>query len=132
MAVNLPGLNPVIISTMRRVMPSIIARSIVGVSPMSGPVGRFFALHPRGRHRVDRAVYRHFLRLYDRRKTQGDADLAAANYHRVDAVPWEHHAAALAWCRDRFGQHGFLRLPFSSAWWFVERDHAVEFSMVWC
>ena len=35
------------ISTLRRVMPTLIANNIVGVSPMTGPVGRIFALNNR-------------------------------------------------------------------------------------
>ena len=35
------------IAKARRVMPNIIAQDIVGVSPMTGPVGRIFALNNR-------------------------------------------------------------------------------------
>ena len=37
--------DPVLISMVRRVMPSLIANDIVGVQPMSGPTGLIFAMH---------------------------------------------------------------------------------------
>jgi len=36
--------NRVILPTIRRIMPAIMAKDIVGVSPMIGPVGKIFTL----------------------------------------------------------------------------------------
>ena len=41
---NVATLNRVILPVIRRVMPTVIANEIVGVQPMSGPVGLAFAL----------------------------------------------------------------------------------------
>ncbi len=38
------GLDPVLISMVRRTMPSLIANEIIGVQPMSGPTGLIFAM----------------------------------------------------------------------------------------
>lgn len=37
-------LNKVILPIIRRVMPTIIANDIIGVQPMTGPVGEIFSL----------------------------------------------------------------------------------------
>jgi hypothetical protein len=41
---NAAGFDPVLISMVRRTMPSLIANDIVGVQPMSGPTGLIFAM----------------------------------------------------------------------------------------
>jgi len=41
---NAAGYDPVLISMVRRTMPSLIANDIVGVQPMSGPTGLIFAM----------------------------------------------------------------------------------------
>mgnify|MGYP003351881881 CR=1 FL=1 len=40
-------LTTLLIPLLRRVMPSIIANDIIGVSPMTGPVGQIFAMRSR-------------------------------------------------------------------------------------
>ena len=40
MAGNIASLNKVILPVIRRVMPTVIANELVGVQPMTGPVGR--------------------------------------------------------------------------------------------
>lgn len=39
-----PDFDPIIIPLIRRVMPSIIAQDIIGVSPMTGPVSDIFTM----------------------------------------------------------------------------------------
>jgi len=41
---NLTAYDPVILSMVRRVMPTLVANDILGVQPMSGPVGLVFAM----------------------------------------------------------------------------------------
>jgi len=44
MAGNVASLNKVMLPLIRRVMPSVIANELVGVQPMSGPVGQIHTL----------------------------------------------------------------------------------------
>ena len=44
---NVATLNRVILPVIRRVMPTFIANEIVGVQPMSGPVGQIHTLRVR-------------------------------------------------------------------------------------
>ena len=44
---NVATLNKVMLPLIRRVMPSVIANELVGVQPMSGPVGQIHTLRTR-------------------------------------------------------------------------------------
>ena len=44
---NVAALNKVILPIIRRVMPTVIANEIVGVQPMTGPVGQIHTLRVR-------------------------------------------------------------------------------------
>ena len=139
-------LNPVLIPLIRRVMPNLIAQDIIGVSPMTGPAAQIFKLRSRYRYHniqplrypVLPGVYRHFLRINNRRRTQNDDDLGAAGYASVtlptDRTPLamqERGAEIDAWCRENLGQDTWLRLGRSRTWWFSRDNDAVLFGMVW-
>ena len=47
MAGNIATLNKVILPVIRRVMPTVIANEIIGVQPMTGPVGQIHTLRVR-------------------------------------------------------------------------------------
>ena len=111
-------------------MPAIIAQDIIGLSPMTGPVGtRYFERNVRCK--VDPAIYNTFLQLNNRRKTQGDADFESAGYHSVENILWDERHNATVWCRQQFGDHGFYFLA-RSVWWFASEADAVLFRMTWC
>lgn len=131
-------LNPVIIPILRRVMPNLIAQDIIGVSPMTGPAASVFKLRAKYRYRslrypVEPDVYRHFLRINNRRRTQNDEDLRAAGYASVTLpIGVDYFPTRIdAWCDANLGRHTWLRLGQPRTWWF-SRDHdAVLFRMVW-
>jgi len=53
---NIATLNKVILPVIRRVMPTVIANEIVGVQPMTGPVGQIHTLRVRYAETFDTAV----------------------------------------------------------------------------
>ena len=53
---NVATLNKVILPVIRRVMPTVIANEIVGVQPMTGPVGQIHTLRVRYAETFDTAV----------------------------------------------------------------------------
>ncbi len=53
---NVATLNKVILPVIRRVMPTVIANEIVGVQPMTGPVGQIHTLRVRYAESFDSAV----------------------------------------------------------------------------
>lgn len=56
MAGNVATLNKVILPVIRRVMPTVIANELVGVQPMTGPVGQIHTLRVRYAENYDTAV----------------------------------------------------------------------------
>ena len=56
MAGNIATLNKVILPVIRRVMPTVIANELVGVQPMTGPVGQIHTLRVRYAETFDSAT----------------------------------------------------------------------------
>ena len=56
MAGNVATLNKVILPVIRRVMPTVIANELVGVQPMTGPVGQIHTLRVRYAETFDSAT----------------------------------------------------------------------------
>jgi hypothetical protein len=130
-------LNKVLIPLIRRVMPSVIAQDIIGVSPMIGPAGSIFSLRARYfernvRYKVNPAIYNAFLRLNNRRKTQGDCDFESAKYYSIQDVNFADYRAAQEWSQTNFGQHGFYWNKSSNKWWFTKIEDSVLFKLTWC
>ena len=55
---NVATLNRVILPVIRRVMPTVIANEIVGVQPMTGPVGQIHTLRIRFQNNLEKSVQR--------------------------------------------------------------------------
>jgi hypothetical protein len=123
----------VLIPLVRRAMPTLIANQIIGVSPLSAPAGTMFAapLHRR-RWPVDPALYRHFLRVNNRKRTQSGEDLRRAGYWSASRGWFSGHARVDAWCRDQWGPHAWHRFPGDNTWWFSREDDALVFRLAWC
>jgi hypothetical protein len=86
----------VIMPAIRRVMPNIIANDILGVQPMTGPVGQIFgqvARYSTAKSRyatMNKAGYKQFLRLNDRKRRQYESDFVKAKYPYHD-VPRDYY-----------------------------------------
>jgi hypothetical protein len=136
-------INPVLLPLIRQVMPNAIANSIIGVQPMTGPSAQVFAMRwrykinvgdDRGRQKVNPAIYNHFLRLNNRRRTQGDADFQLAGYFsaRGNGTIWlgidPEHAA---WCDQQFGKHGWWGHRITGNLWFVREQDRILYTLTW-
>lgn len=73
-----PQYNQVFISAIRRVMPTVIADSIIGVQPMTGPAGLIHEMRAR----------------YNRANILVDAEALTITYN------WEVPDEVLEWCAD--------------------------------
>lgn len=127
---SMSAFDPILIPMIRRLMPNIIANSIIGVQPMTGPTANIFNLRFAREHRVlvSKEHYKIFLRVNDRPKTQPLRAFRSAGYPTVDlniidTIP------AMQWCREQFGEHGFLR--FNTMFVFKDEDDAMAFRMRW-
>lgn len=132
--VNYPVLLPVI----RRVMPNIIASQIIGVSPMTGPVGNISTLRTRyglttgweGRVVFEKEHFNHFLRVYNRRWRHHPEYLTALGYPHVKLlVPSAEKYAADQWCSEVFKPGSWVRTY--ADFWFANKDDATMFAMRW-
>jgi hypothetical protein len=125
-------IDPVLMSIYQRVMPQIIAQSIIGVSPMTGPSGDIFKLKSlyrwEQRLSMTKAHYRTFLRVNDRPRSQTLQAFRAAGYPTV-YVNYGDIIRAAGWCREQFGDDGFLR--FSDTLVFKDEADATLFKMRW-
>lgn len=125
-----------IIPLKSRVMPTIIATRITGVSP--GPLNLITSNKWKVidnilfmRYPVAPETYGHFLRLNNRRCTQGDWDLKQAGYPCVNLIQPGQADQIHTWCDDQFGAHAWLRFPYSAQWWFSTQDQATMFRITW-
>jgi hypothetical protein len=110
----------VLIPRIRRVMPNIIARQIIGVTPMTGPMGGIFGLaghlnpeRPPGwwdghKVRMTKDVYKNFLRLNDRKKHQTRQDFIKAGYPWASIRDLDYNEAVQSWLDDSIGKYRYV------------------------
>lgn len=114
--------NGVILPIIRRVMPSVILSNIIGVAPLTGPVRTNYNT------RVNAGIYRHFLRLNNRRKTQNCDLLRLAGYPMVK-IDYLEVFAADYWCKCNLKPHSYIRLRGDHAFCFSRHEDEVLFRM---
>ena len=122
----------VLLPIIRRVMPSIIANDIIGVAPMTGPVGDIFGRWSGwyGRVKLTKDHFRHFLRVYNRRTHHHPDYLHSLGYPHVkvsrrmflytDAVDWCDHTLARGSWVNSFNN-----------FWFANHADYVMFKLTW-
>lgn len=122
----------VLISQIRRVMPSIIANDILGVQPMSGPVGDIFTMRGNynwpGRVVLYKEHFNHFLRVYNRRKHHHPDYLTNLGYTRI-RLGYSSAIPASRWCRETFKCGSYVRS--SADFWFAYERDATLFTLRW-
>jgi hypothetical protein len=125
-------IDPVLISLIRNVMPNIIANDIIGVSPMASPTSSIFKLRKKYgseiRNPMNKALYKTFLRVNDRPRSQPLRAFLAAGYPIIE-VAYRDAIPAIQWCREQFGDDGFQR--FDTTLVFRDEEAAMAFRMRW-
>jgi hypothetical protein len=89
-------------------MPNIIAHDIIGVQPMTGPVGSIF----NSTWTLDSVVltkdhFKHFLRVYNRKKYHKLRDITALGYATIDISAFNTFSAR-QWCRETLKPGSFV------------------------
>jgi len=79
---------------------------------------------------VEPELYNSFLRLNNRRKTQGGDDFKKAGYFNVSNIDWKNANKANQWCVNQFGKNGYFSEGYNE-WWFVTKEDAMMFTMTW-
>lgn len=128
-------IDPVLISLVRKAVPNIIANDILGVQSMIGSAGGIFKLRKLRkkysfeiRNKMNKALYKTFIRVNDRPRTQPLRAFKAAGYPVVDAT-YANTIKALQWCREQFGEDGYQR--FGNEFVFKDENDAMAFRMRW-
>ena len=126
--------NSTMISIIRRVTPTIIANDIIGVQPMTGPIGAIFSLRSKYNQRRIKLTndhYRVFVRLNNRKKTQAIPDINAAKYPRL-SLPLgslNDNINCLTWCAEQFGKCGYIE--DSGTIWFANDNDMLFYKLRW-
>ena len=124
----------VLLPLIRRVMPTIIANGIIGVSPITGPGVGLFDMRDAWRFstlvEMTRVHYRHFLRVYNRRTQHRPEYITGLGYQKIRITRRaDLHLEADQWCRDNLKAGSYVR-KFGE-FWFAYNDDAVLFKMTW-
>ena len=121
----------VLLPLIRRVMPTIIANSIIGVSPMTGPpVSVFDMIGFSSPVEMTKVHYSHFLRVYNRRTQHRPEYITGLGYQKIRITRRaDLHLDADLWCRDNLKAGSYVR-KFGE-FWFAYNDDAVLFKMTW-
>jgi hypothetical protein len=120
--------DPVILPIIRRVWPNILANELIGVQPMTGPVGEIFGRRPNGRVLMNKVHYRHFVRVYNRRKYHRPEYITSLGYTHV-RVRISDAIAVQRWCREILRAGSYVR-SHNDFWFAYERD-ATLFTLRW-
>lgn len=126
--------DPVLVNLVRRVYPQLIANSIIGVAPMTAPTVRILKMRRRYRYkkpriRMSKALYKAFLRLNDRPKTQALQAFMDAVYPTAE-VTWKALPTdTYEWCDANLGKDAWVEQAGTFA--FKDDADAALFSMVW-
>ena len=138
MTTNTP-FNPVLLSMIRQVMPTIVAQSIIGVQLMRGAGNLVGYARSRDKQgvKVTKQQYNEFLRLNNRKRTQSRAELDRAGYPSVvidlpiDDLPYwgASYDQVDAWLTEQLGPHKFISIY--SRYWFTNSNDAMVAKMGW-
>lgn len=122
--------DPVIMPIIRRVWPTLIAQSIIGVQPMTAPFSfthRYnYAL--RDLISVNNEIYKHFLRLNNRKKQVRCSELSAAGYPSIQVKDIRSNNYT-DWCNTQFGTNAWIEN--SGVFWFRDEKDATLFRLTW-
>ncbi len=137
---NLTSLiSPIVLPLIRKVMSQTIAASLVSVQPMTGPTALIFSLRASHSHihriLMNKAKYKVFLRLNDRKKSQSLEDLNKTTYPKISikqgiAIIGDQY---IDWCNKQYGEDSFIfyRTPYIIDIWFENTNDAMLFKLRW-
>jgi hypothetical protein len=124
-------LDPVILPIIRRVWPQLLAQQIIGVQPMTGPIGQIFTAKANfqgGRVVLSKVHFGHFLRVYNRRKYYHPEYLTTLGYQKF-RINIEDAIKAERWCRSNLKPGSYIRSM--SDFWFAHDRDAMMFGLTW-
>jgi len=128
-------IDQTLMDIVRRTYPAILAQSIIGVQPMVPPSSlvyfrtRYDSPFEPKRFPMSNQYYKTFLRMNDRKRAHTEAAFIKAGYHVVKPSSTQQWSDMKDWCRDQFGEYGFIGV--SGTFVFENQEHATQFKLVW-
>lgn len=131
--------NTVIMPMIRRVWPQLLANSIIGVQPITGPAASIFALKSRYRYTtsvrlymIDPVYWKHFLRLNNRRTTFTPEQFEKAGYPIVEltGIQYKNRAEIEEWCITTFPLGSWCTDSYG-LFVFSRQEYEVQFKLTW-
>lgn len=122
----------ILLSKVRKIMPAVIAHQLVGVQPMTDPIG-LGGLYPEiiniGLVSMEKIHYQHFLRIYNRKRTQTVGTLVDAGYTKVKVSRYLGYLDARAWCSKNLKPGSWV--SSTNTFCFAYDRDATLFSLRW-
>ena len=125
--------DPVILPIIRRVWPTLLAQEIIGAQPMTGPAGEIFKKKSDwffNKVLLTKTHYRHFHRVYNRRKWHYRDYLTSLGYSQV-SINLTDTIAARQWCRDNLKEGTYIAPANSTIFLFAYERDATLFTLRW-
>lgn len=125
----------VLIPIIRRCVPNIIINQLLGVQPMTGPVGQVLAMRYRysygkySRVFITNGQYNKFVRLYNRKRHQLVKDIENAGYPSFILYDSSLLDECIIWCDTVLGSNNYIR--DYCTFFFLTLNDKISFSMVW-
>ena len=125
--------NQTLMNIVRRTFPTVLAYSIIGVQPIVPPARLVYKLkfsynnYPR--IPMSNPYYKTFLRMNDRKRAHTEDAFIKAGYHVVKPSSTQQWSDMKDWCRDQFGEYGFVGV--SGTFVFENQEQATQFKLVW-
>lgn len=119
----------VLLPIVRRVLPTVIANDIIGVSSLNA---RFSSGPPfYDRVKLSKEVYNNFLRI-NNRKTYHDPEHikdAGYPYLEMNHIGYYPYCDRIKWCNDTIGKFGYIE--FKGTFFFKDQNDYMSFVMRW-
>ena len=130
-------MNGLSLPILRKTMPNLIAASLVNVQPMSGPIGSIFKFTTFNESLYENTcvpfgpeLYKTFLRLNNRRKTQCIHNLRIAGYPIIFCkLRSNARLDSMEWCDNQFGKYGYFKIDRFFAFRTIE--DSILYKLTW-
>lgn len=126
----------ILLPVIRKIYPTLIAQSIIGVQPMVAPSGFIFKsrfeIIQKDFKMTNKLLFRNFLRLNDKKKSFSEKDMIKAKYPlvRLTNNQISQRNEIFEWCDSNIGKHSWVHNGHNVIVFSNEQDETL-YKMVW-
>lgn len=129
--------DPVLLSLIRRVWPTVIANSLIGTQPITGQAGQIFGMRSRYAYEwrfkmIDKRYFKNFLRLNDRKQSFSTDEITTAKYPliRLTQDQIDNREVIWEWCNENVGKYHWINNNYNVIV-FSDEQFVTLFKLVW-